>query len=737
MKALNLLAGLALVSALPMTAADVVPDVLTFDYGDGSNYYGVDLSSVDSMKIWLEPRNGGFGGTLTVIDKFSHDPYNPDEQKTYTRSYRLLGADGVSILKGVLSLRPADKLPTPYFIPSLTELVGLNEIHLQWSSVEGAAGYELSWSDSYNVLEPTTVRVDGTSYSMPGCQYGTYYQFRVRALHPTDPELNSDFTGRQNFIRDPYHYIYTEQRYEVPELLKVTGRTNDSFTVAFDLTCRDDYFKENFEVVDGKFVADKIRLKEYKASGNMITDIDLTAADKEAGTMTLSGLTPAAKYSVALINSSKPDCDAPYNTCIVNLLGNASEISADDLDRWFEANTEGVADITLFLDAYNAGTGELPGEGSVINLRGGKTYILSANANIFKGITFRTDAADEAAGNRAVIDMALHNFNYAETVMGTASSVPVLIGKIVFENIDFMNTGAQNYATESATSNYFMNGLSYGNVGHEYESIELRGCTFTGFIRGLVRFQGQQTVIFDHFIIDNCLFYDCGYYDASGRGYAWFAGAGVGNQNMFKDLRFTNNTIYDSPRTSLISDNNKSLTWPEDVSWNITVENNTFVNFSTRSTGRYFFDLRYLPAGSKISFQRNLIVLASDDDARDLQSGGADIRTSVTYEIKDNYSVGCRDAHLVDNGIFTNGAFSLNRNSFGAYPEGNLGTPDDLVVKVGSTPLRATDLFPAPNPPAEHKAPANIMEALKYKQTPEVLNHEIYTKGIGDPRWRN
>ncbi len=75
-----------------------------------------------------------------------------------------------------------------------------------------------------------------------------------------------------------------------------------------------------------------------------------------------------------------------------------------------------------------------------------------------------------------------------------------------------------------------------------------------------------------------------------------------------------------------------------------------------------------------------------------------------------------------------------------------VATADDLVVKVGSTPLKTTDLFVNLNPPynqvsgenspLDHKAPENIKEALKYKQTSDVLNHEIYTKNIGDPRWR-
>jgi hypothetical protein len=38
-----------------------------------------------------------------------------------------------------------------------------------------------------------------------------------------------------------------------------------------------------------------------------------------------------------------------------------------------------------------------------------------------------------------------------------------------------------------------------------------------------------------------------------------------------------NNTFYDSPFPSLFNDANKNLGWPASVSYDITLENNTFV----------------------------------------------------------------------------------------------------------------------------------------------------------------
>lgn len=253
--------------------------------------------------------------------------------------------------------------------------------------------------------------------------------------------------------------------------------------------------------------------------------------------------------------------------------------------------------------------------------------------------------------------------------------------------------------------------------------------------------------------MDNNIFYNCGYYSSNGNSYSWFTGAGQPNQNMFKDFSFTNNTIYDSPLANLITDNNKNVAWSDDVKWNIRIENNTFINFNTCSNGRLILNLRYIPGGSYISMQRNLFALAADEnDSRPLYNSGADIRVisgsgEFRFDVKDNYSVGCREEHFKNDGIFTSGAFSATRNSFGAFPSSNNGTAEDLVVKVGSTALRATDLFTNPNPPytgfnastpnpKDHAAPDNIFEALTYKLTPEVTAHDIYTLGIGDQRWK-
>ena len=215
-------------------------------------------------------------------------------------------------------------------------------------------------------------------------------------------------------------------------------------------------------------------------------------------------------------------------------------------------------------------------------------------------------------------------------------------------------------------------------------------------------------------------------------------------------------TFYDSPRHALLSDNNKDLLWGDDVKFNIAIENCTFINFSTRSSGRLLFEFRFMPDNSRITFKNNLIVLAADpSDNRDLNQSACDFRNisgsgSVTWDLKDNYSLGCRDAHMVDDGIFTSAAFSANKNSIGDKwdwtPGLVSGDASDLIVKTGTPALRADEFFQSPNPKNkafnkaapdkdDHAAPDNIFEALKVKNDAKVQSHEIYQKKIGDPRW--
>ena len=328
---------------------------------------------------------------------------------------------------------------------------------------------------------------------------------------------------------------------------------------------------------------------------------------------------------------------------------------------------------------------------------------------------------------------------------------------MIFEGIDFQCPLARNFGDGSATGNYFVNMYS-GGLAVTFESFQLKNCTFQGFTRGFFRVQGPRYKIFKKILVEDCLFYNQGYYDNNGRGYSWFAGDGKNaKSNLYNDFQMRRCTFYDSPRHALISDNNKDLLWGSDIHFNIAIENCTFINFSTRSSGRMLFDLRYMPNDSRITFKNNLIVLAADpNDKRDLNQSASDFRSvagegRVTWDISDNYSLGCRDKHMTNDGIFTSAAFSAKKNSVGDKwdwtPGLVSGNADDLIVKTGATPLRADEFFQNPNPrnkdfnkakptKLDHAAPDNIFEALKVRSSDsKVQASEIYQKRIGDPRW--
>lgn len=650
----------------------------------------------------------------------------------------------------------------PGYMPSTCldySIAGDNAFNLMWRPVEGAAGYEIRYAEYTGMQDvddwenpeieygKVTVNGDATYAKIEHLAYSTTYKFAIRTLSPKGEGFHSEWSGRTNFVfntmKGNYMALMTMYRYLVPEVTgrvksevgKVTVSLNTEFDRSGYSDAEIDQISSNFELKDDRFVVDKLKLTDVNTK--KVIFYPVTEADLAAGEVVITDLPEAVTYQVAAYNSNiKWDCDAEYNSVMFYTKKEPSEPIV----------ISSAMDLTSVLMDY---MGDPYTDNQVFYLEGDKTYAISANVYLTKGFTLATLPQDYAAGKRAKVDFS--NSGMTSNLMLGNIQNSEEIGAMIFEGIDFDASDARNYGFGTSTGNYFMNVL-YNAGAFDIEAIEIKDCTFRRFIRGFIRIQGLNHVV-SKLKVDGNLFYDCGYYDNNGRGYAWFITPGDVTCNLYKDFEFTNNTIYDSPREALISDNNKNIVWDEKTKWNIRIENNTFVNFSTRSSARYLISMRYIPGGSYMSVQRNLFVLAADEsDSRNLNSCGADIRSiegsgKFSFDVKDNYSVGCRDSHLVDDGIFLAGQFSAAKYSFGAFPTGNNGTAEDLVVKVGSTPLKATDLFTNPNPvykehtpsvpnQLDYAAPDNIFEALRYKQTPEVLNHEIYTLSIGDPRWK-
>lgn len=624
------------------------------------------------------------------------------------------------------------------------------------------------WPDgSYSKIVPAdqlTLRIDDLEYEQG-------YRFAIRVLHPDGNESrHSKWYGMGNGREWAEQAgLVTEPRYATPKMVKADiAESNDAFIVSIDINVFDhvkelatkeseyqsifEDFKKNFDFVqDGtqndmataKFKVDKLVITPSKDTPDASIeskwlDYTLQPTDFKDGVATfrVGGLTMNAKYEINAINVSKPAIvDARYNSISKPIYGDPGAPILIEHKVWAKDPIPGAVEYNACpLDTVigQFANNVRLAEGQVFYLEGGKAYYFYENPVIAKGFTLATNPDDVALGKRATVylggigvrldeygaetaELNTSNFMFGRQRQAGESDFPIEVGSVIFENIDFdcpkaTNFGHQETGVASASGNYFANMYSDG-MEVVFESLEIRNCSFQRMIRGFLRVQGKKDKTFKKIVVDGNLFYNCGYYDNNGRGYAWIAGDGAKTtSNIFRDFSWTNNTMYDSPRTALISDNDKDINYADNVKWNIRIEGNTFINFSTRSSGRNFFQTRYVPGGSYYSFRRNLIVLARDAaDERSIYQTGADIRTvkgsgEFSFNVSDNYSVGCTDNHDKDDKIFTGSQFSNAKNSFGAltWNPGNLGSKDDLKVKAltddNGKALRATDLFTSPNP---------------------------------------
>jgi len=577
-----------------------------------------------------------------------------------------------------------------------------------------------------------------------------------------------------------------------------------------------DTIESRFKIVNGQFTATHLVIKASPINPDAqipekFTNYDLSQVEFENGQaeIDVTDLDENTIYLVAIRddnNTEAAEVDRYYNYGTIRTKGDpgapikiehktATSIWIDpdpdaepaDMDveqMWFDGEHKyDACRIDTVIANFNKDV--KLAEGQTFLLEGGKAYYIRTNQSLSKGFTLRTDPADILAGKgRAKVYLGGIQVNsdgsdyHTSNGLGYACNwnlgkeredgdfpVPIKVESVIFMDIDFdcpaaINFGnvqaGQEFEGYSVTGNYFAN-MASNNMAVEFQSFEIYNCTFNNIIRGFYRTQSSAQKIINKIVINNCVFHNNGYYDNNGRGYHWFVSAGNNpKDNIFKNVQIVNNTFYDSCRDGMFTDSNKDLSWADDISWNIRIENNTFINYGTRSSGRNFFNTRFVPGGSTYTFKRNLICLARDvNDHRNMNQGGADVRQIngsglFTIDISDNYSTGYDEASNAEDGIMTGGKFTATKNSFGslswAFINGMTG--DDLKIKVGETPLYTTELFVDPNPkyhatsaadndPKMHYIdPSEIWSRLQYKNDLKVTTHEIYTKNIGDQRWK-
>ena len=562
-------------------------------------------------------------------------------------------------------------------------------------------------------------------------------------------------------------------------------------------------YYENFNIDDeGNLGYDYITVVPSPNNPNSTVGGDwrrhkITDAEREAGYVIVDGLTANSVYVIDVIDTRVPVAiDAKYNTCTArsdgqpgepillrheellatqntgNLPSNDAYRRADVFTRAAEYN---AAPLTPTLYDFISNTNYA--EGQEYYLEGGKTYYLDGNDITCKGFVLRTDPADAAEGKRAKVICGIgksdmytqgvdgEQWNGCPYSMFTFGRSPeageggeIYMKKLAFYDIDFDNPMCYNYGDQMAglgspTGNYFFNMFSDG-MAITLDSLVIENCSFKRLVRGFIREQGPNYKVWNHVLIKNNLFLDCGYYNQGAGGYCWIAGINQPGSNLYKDFQVLENTFYDSPFPAFFSEENTANA-RDNGPWNITFSNNTLINFNTRASGA-IIKMRLLPDGSVFNVKNNLFVLCKQPgDQRQLQMWGADIRDTqsladgtagvVTLNFDNNWST---NNDLTNGSIFSANPWTSTSNNFGKLVKEQTGILNGtLDVQVAD--ISATDLMVQPCPPCiastasdpnMHRADALDGTAttaynvnLYFKNT----DNDIYKNNVGAARWRN
>lgn len=668
-------------------------------------------------------------------------------------------------------------------------------------------------ADTGLLLLDTIVGPDVLDLVIKDQQYSTDFRFAIRVLSKKDDNV-TDFSHASKWYGHgdgrqwaEYLGITTADRYATPFCVYVANSyttettmrvmLNRDWDVVTQGVSEDDQlvYKEKFEI-DGnnRFVYQWLEVaaspnNPESSVGSKWLHYRLTEEDFERGYVDIDGLEKNSVYVINVRNENIPvQWDAYYNTVSARSDGEPGEpilvtheVTAPERD-YFASEEEYQTAMEQYAVAQQWNAMRIDfmltdfisdvdlAEGQTFYLEGGKTYCMFNNLTTCKGFILRTNPEDLAQGKRAKVllggmHMTGTSVNSMNLMFGRQPQAgeggEIYMKMLEFYDLDFECPMALNYGDNqaglgSATGNYFINMYSNGMAVH-LENFVISNCTFKRLVRGFIREQGTNYKIWDHVLIENNQFFDCGFYNNGAGGYQWVAGSGSNaNSNLYKDFVVRNNTFYDCPFPAFFNET-KISQWRAG-SWNITFENNTLVNWNTRGAGN-IFNMRYLPDGSVFNVRNNLIILTKQDgDQRNLVMAGADIRNTmtlddgtaahVTLNFENNYST---NAFLTNGQIFSTNPWTATRNNFGRLVDNGSATLNG-TLEVLVDDISPTELMTNPNPPhiatsaaTQHMHRADALDGtggehgvdLYYNQTDKVLNSNIYKLGIGDSRWRS
>ncbi len=534
---------------------------------------------------------------------------------------------------------------------------------------------------------------------------------------------------------------------------------------------------------------------------------EITDEDRARGYVVIDGLTANSVYVIDVIDPTVPvEIDAKYNTCTARSDGQPGEpilLSHDELLATQTTagipNKEDYGRDEVFGNAANFNAAPLTptlydfisntnyAEGQTFLLEGGKTYYLDGNDITCKGFVLRTNPADVAQGKRAKVICGIgvspegkevyfsqgnlgHQWDGCPYSMFTFGRSPeageggeIYMKKLAFYDIDFDNPMCFNYGDEKAgigksTGNYFFNMFSDG-MAITLDSLVIENCTFKRIVRGFVREQGPNYKLWNHVLIKNNLFFDCGYYSSGAGGYCWIDGAGNnGKTNMLADFKAIENTFYDCPFPAFIKQQlGDAYKYEGNSKWNITFSNNTLVNYNTRGNGA-IFKVSRIPDGSTFTVENNLIMLCKQaGDQRVLQQYGVQITGDTGTENRSDGSSGqctlnfhnnwSTNNDLTNGSVFSSNAFENAKDGFEFLVSNQKATLNGSL-KVDVANISATELLISPCPPhiaatAEdqnmHRADALDGTASEFNVNLYFKNtdNDIYKNNVGAARWRN
>ena len=656
---------------------------------------------------------------------------------------------------------------------------------------------------------------DASGYSLFNGQAGVYNILDSGdAAWKNDPKNSLWYGYGEGREWAEYFGIETEARYEVPYVIQASDITKTSMHLTLNRNIagytedQKATFREHFNTIDADENILKIDYLTFTANASTPNatlnqkfvryDIPESAWNESGiAEITVDGLSENSCYNIDVWDKDiAVPVDACYNTTMKRTKGdpaapvliNHQAWTTDTLNKG--TSSEVVYDISQYnsmkldyiLDGYCANN--TSSENQVFYLEGGKAYHCTGNVQIYKGFTLATNPDDLAAGKgRAKLYMSgltmtgnapnTSNFMLGrQPVSGENGAITLDIDSIRFMDLDVDCPLAYNYghAQEglgSASGNYFMNMYSNG-MGINVTTLEWHRCSFQGLIRGFFRIQGSNDFYIQHIRLIDCDFYNCGYYSNNAGDYAYIFGDhnGKTKSNILQDVEVAGCVFYNNPKRSIITDNNRNLTWDESVRWHLNIHHNTIVNFSTIASGVAIVNTRYNPGGSLFEFHDNVIILTKDpaDVNRAMNSAGWDTRNiqggdgsnKVTFNIYNNWTTNY-ETYWPNEGkqFFGSNAFDATSNApkkwysaLKAEGEADIYYPageDELPIHI-DTSLQATDLMVSPNPENFMKTGAYThldfhtskgIDGLYYQQTDKVKNSAIYKSGAGAQRLIN